>query len=58
MVIARINVIVLLIAMAFFIEQGMYWGFNLMPGSDRELLADGFNLILLALAYQTPRKVI
>lgn len=56
MLFPRLNLFVLLIAVAFFIEQNLFWGWNIMPASERELITDGFNMILFALAWQSPRK--
>jgi hypothetical protein len=55
MFIPRLNLYVLFIAMVFFFEQNIYWGWNIMPVSERELITDGFNLILLSLAWIMPK---
>lgn len=50
----KLNVFVFIIAMVFFLEQNLYWGWNVMPTSERELITDGFNMILLAMAWMVP----
>lgn len=55
MLFPRLNIVALLIAVAFLIEQNIFWGWNIMPTSERELITDGFNMILFALSWQSPR---
>lgn len=38
------------LALAFFIEENSYFGWNMLPHSDAELIADGIGLILFSLA--------
>lgn len=38
------------IAIAFFVEQNAYFGWNTFPKSDAELIADGIGFLLTALA--------
>ncbi len=39
-----------LVVVEFFIKQNKYFGWNLTPQSDAELIADGITLVLVALA--------
>jgi len=38
------------IAIMFAIEQNIYFGWNAVPRSDAELIADGITMVLFALA--------
>lgn len=39
-----------LVVVEFFIKQNKYFGWNLEPQSDAELMADGITLVLISLA--------
>lgn len=39
-----------IVVVEFFIKQNRYFGWNLNPQSDTELIADGITLILVSLA--------
>jgi hypothetical protein len=43
------------IAFLFYVEQNSYFGWNAMPKSDAELIADGITLLLTALAFKDHR---
>jgi hypothetical protein len=46
----------LIIAIMFFVSQNNYFGWNLKPMSDMELLTDGIALLLLSLAFAKEDK--
>jgi len=48
------NLYIALIGFSFFLMQNNYFGWNAMPKSDAELLADGITMLLFALAVKTP----
>lgn len=39
------------IAICFFISQNNYFGWNALPQSDVELIADGITMLLVTLAF-------
>lgn len=51
----NIHWVVLLWAIAFFILQNQYFGWNALPQSNAELLADGITAILFAMAFMKDR---
>lgn len=40
-----------LLALIFFFEQNIYFGWNAVPHSDAELIADGIGMLLFALSF-------
>lgn len=51
-ILAVIGMILLLaLAVMFFIHQNQYFGWNKEPASDAELIADGITFLLFALAF-------
>ncbi len=42
------------VSLLFFVEQNMYFGWNGIPKSDAELIADGITMILLSMAIRKP----
>lgn len=46
------------VVVEFFIKQNKYFGWNLEPQSDAELIADGITLLLVSLALLITRVAI
>jgi hypothetical protein len=48
----QVNWIVLFIGIFFWWMETKYFGWNMVPGSDAELICDGIALLIQALAFQ------
>jgi hypothetical protein len=50
------NLLVLVLAITYAVEQRLYFGGNMMPTNDAEMITDGIGFIILALAFVVPRE--
>lgn len=48
------NWTIFFLAAAFWVHQNAYFGWNALPKSDAELIADGITILLFALAVYRP----
>jgi hypothetical protein len=48
----RFNWPIAIIALAFFVSENVYFGWNSYPQSDAELIADGLVCLIFALAWR------
>lgn len=45
-----------MLAIMFFVEENRYFGWNGLPKSDAELIADGIFLLIVAISISRPRQ--
>lgn len=49
----RSSTLLFLLALLYGLAETAHYGWNVLPGSDAEVIADGITLLVLALAYVT-----